>query len=197
MGASPCLECRVREQGDAAPLHPLVPRLLVACLFANLAIEVLALFLAPDDLVRSGALLVAAVVAGVLLLGVWLLGIVLFLVWFVWALQRGVGQGAPRRSLLAAVVWWFVPGPNLVVPWLQLRAVFRGGGRELIDAWWVLFACAVFTRAVTFVMGLDVFPMTVSTALECLACVVAALAIVRGTRFLNEQEPARLLALRG
>lgn len=196
MRVSPCLECRLRAQGDAQPLHPFVPRLIVACLVANVGFEVVALLLGPEDLVRSAALMVVAVVAGVLLIGVWLLGVVLFLVWFVWALQRGVGQGAPRRALLAAVVWWFVPGANLVVPWLQLRAAFHGGRRELIDAWWVAFACAVLTHAVTLAVGEAVFPGAVGSALECLTCMLAAVAITHGTRFLNEHEPARLLARR-
>ncbi|MBL8921268.1 MAG: DUF4328 domain-containing protein [Myxococcaceae bacterium] len=196
MAVAPCLECRVRAQGEAASLHPAVPWVVVACLLTNAAAEALALPFDAGEVLGSSTLLVGAAVLGVLLVGVWLLGIVVFLVWFVWALQRGVGQGAPPRSLLAAVLWWFVPGPNLVIPWLQLRAVFRGGRRELIDAWWVLFACTLLTRAVNLGLGDAVFPLAPSVVLECLACVVAAVAVVRGTRFLNEHEPTRLLAAR-
>jgi hypothetical protein len=153
-------------------------------------------------------------ISDVLAIATLIVGAVTWLLWVAWtsrleenASALGVGEGSigPR----GAILWWLVPGANVIVPFGQLLGLDRRlveGERPahdgLIAGWWAaLLATAVAVVATTVVLmrppaGANPQDARIQAALAAVAWMVVALMTLRVVREVQRDEDARAITVR-
>lgn len=144
-GASPCLECQVRQRDACRQLPPLLDWLIgvTAAIYAVFTVLVVPV-MAQIDLTKmkradffSGPMMAFIAIESVYSV-VWTLLAAFWIIWFVILLDWAKGHQVDVPSKPMAIAGWMLPGLNFVHPYLTLRKIAQGTRVDVaLGLWWV------------------------------------------------------------
>ncbi len=184
-------------------------------------IEMLSKYQTPDQMIESGEWIgagIRAVLVAIPSFIVWLLTVICFCIWAVRSSKNARSLGAQGMEVSPgwAAGWFFVPIANLFMPFKAVSEIWKASDPEAgadptawknaaaapVALWWTLWIVSGIIGGISFQFGFggtnSIEALKMSTYVQMfgsvvsMLCAFAAVSVVRGIQFRQEQKAAML-----